>query len=252
MSKPKIIIAALILALSITGAYFIISKKQTPSNLPSIIEENNPVAMMKSQTTNTPATTGNLTDIITAKIGEDIAIKNANGGLTTSKGDQYISASKPEQMASDLITEAQKNFDPETLRPIIKDSDLKITTNNTKESFTTYFNSLGQMVISTSEKIPANFINPEKISIDSFKTTSLVYGDFVQSLYNLSVPSELTVIHKKQLELTVFKKNILEKVANAEQDPLTAIISIDSLLKIDLEFVKLKEDMQAWIKNHNL
>ncbi|MHB9019276.1 MAG: hypothetical protein ACYC3G_00145 [Minisyncoccota bacterium] len=250
MNKLKSTVAVLILILALTGAYLIISKER-PSNLPTSIEENNPVAMVKTQTNN-PASTENLTDIITAKIGEDIASKNSSGGAITSSGEQFIAASEPEQMATDLIAEAQKNFDPETLRPIIKESDLKITTNNTKEGFINYFNSLGQIVITTSEKIPAGFINPEKISINDFKTTALIYGDFIKELYALNVPSELVSIHKKQIELTVFKKNILEKVANAEQDPLTAIISIDSLLKIDQEFVKLKEDMQAWVKNHNL
>jgi hypothetical protein len=251
MSKPKIIIAALILALSLTGAYLIISTGEKPSTLPSIIEENNPVAMVKSQTAD-PDSTKNLTDIVTNKIGEDIAAKNAEGGLITSGGNQFIAAAKPEQMATDLIAEAQKNFDPETLRPQIQDKDLKITADNSKEGFIAYFNSLNQMVAASAEKIPAGFVNPEKITVNDFKTTALVYGDFVQSLYGLAVPSQLADIHKKQLELTIFKKNILEKAANAEQDPLTAIISVDSLLKIDQEFVKLKEDMQAWVKNHNL
>lgn len=252
MNKLKSTVAVLILILALSSAYLIISREKEAPKLPSIIEENNPVAMVKSQSAGNSEATGNLTDIITTKIGEDIATKNASGGLITSSGEQFIAAPEPEQMATDLIAEAQKNFDPETLRPTIKDGDLKITTDNTKEGFTKYFNSLGQMVISASEKIPAGFTNPEKISVNDFKTTALVYGDFVQNLYGLNVPSELLIIHKKQLELTLFKKNILDKVANAEQDPLTAIISIDSLLKIDQEFVKLKEDMQAWIKAHNL
>lgn len=250
MNKLKSTVAVLILILALFGAYLIISKERT-SNLPTVIEENNPVAMIKTQT-NDPTSTGNLTDIITAKIEEDISSKNSSGGAITSKGEQFIAASEPEQMASDLIAEAQKNFDPEILRPIIKDSDLKITTTNTKEEFIKYFNSLNEIVNSAASKIPAGYINPEKITVNDFKTTALVYSDFVKNLYNLSVPSELTTIHKKQLELSIFKKNILEKLANAEQDPLAAIISLDPLLKIDQEFVKLKEDMQAWVKNHNL
>ncbi|MEK7478733.1 MAG: hypothetical protein AAB626_02300 [Patescibacteria group bacterium] len=254
MTRLKIAVAILILILALSWAYLIISKEKTAvSNTPeNIIKGNNPVAMVKAQPTNNSITSVNLTDIITAKIGADIASKNAGGGLITSSGNQFIAASKPEQMATDLISEAQKNFNPETLRPTIKESDLKITTDNTNEGFTKYFNSLNQIVAAAAKKIPAGFINPEKISINDFKTTALVYGDFVQNLYGLSVPSQLVAIHKKQLELTVFKKNILERVANAEQDPLTAIISIDSLLKIDREFAKLKEDMQAWIKDHGL
>ncbi|MEK7463156.1 MAG: hypothetical protein AAB621_02230 [Patescibacteria group bacterium] len=256
MNKLKSTVAVLILILALSGAYLIIYKKEKAFTPPTIIEENNPVAMVRSQPaapqTADSGATVNLTDIITAKIGADIASKNADGGLITSGGNQFIAASKPEQMATDLISEAQKNFNPETLRPAIKESDLKITSDNTKEGFTSYFNSLNQLVATAAKKIPAGFINPEKISINDFKTTALVYGDFVQNLYSLSAPSELSAIHKKQLELAVFKKNILERVANAEQDPLTAIISIDSLLKIDPEFVKLKEDMTAWIKNHEL
>lgn len=254
MNKLKIGTAIVVIILALSGAYLIISKGKEAASapaLPTIIEENNPVAMVKIPTTN-PTVTKNLTDIITNKIGEDIAAKNAEGGLITPGGNQFIAASKPEQMAGDLIAEAQKNFDPEILRPKIEEKDLKITSDNTKEGFAKYFDSLNQIVAAASKKIPAGFINPEKISVNDFKTTALIYGDFAQSLYELNVPSELTDIYKKQLELTVFKKNILEKVANAEQDPLTAIISIDSLLKIDREFVKLREDMQTWIKNHGL
>lgn len=254
MNKLKSTVAVLILILAIFGAYLIISKeKTTVSNTPeSIIEGNNPVAMVKAQPTNNSVVGGNLTDIITTKIGEDIATKNANGGAITSAGQQFIAAAEPEKMATDLIAEAQKNFNPETLRPTINDIDLKISTDNTKEGFTEYFNSLNKVVNSAADKIPAGFINPEKITVNDFKTTASVYGEFVQNLYGLSVPRDLLSIHKKEIELSIFKKNVLDKAANAEQDPLTAIISIDSLLKIDQEFGKLNTDMQAWIKSHNL
>ena len=247
MNKLKSTVAVLILIFALFGAYLIISREEKSPTLPAIIEENNPVGIENIGV----SASKNLTDILTQKIEESIGKENTEG-FKTLNGQTLISAPKPEQLVEELVAEAQKNFDPESLRPKISEADLKIITKNTKEDFTEYFLALGQIAITANKKMPAGFITPENISLDDFKIITLIYEDYVKSLNGLAVPDKLTDIHKKQIELIVFRKNIYEKMANADQDPMTALLAVDELLKLDLEFATLKEDMLASVRDYEL
>ena len=249
MSKLKIIIAALILAFSLTGAYLIIFKERKSSSIPAptAIEENNPVGIE----TISAGSSKNLTDILTQKIEESIGKENTEG-FRTLNGQTLINAPKPEQLVEDLIAEAQKNFDPESLRPKISDASLKISEDNSREAFIKYFESFNKILLEASKNIPKTLFDENKMSISDFLKTKVVYEQATNSFYGLTAPRSLLDIHKKELELLLTKKNVFEKMANADQDPMTAFLAVDELLKIDLEFATLKADIEVWIKENKL
>ena len=251
MNKLKSTAAILILLFALIGAYFIISNYNSSEPAEkNIIEEaagNNPVGIE----TISADTSKNLTDILTQKIEESIGKENTEG-FKTLNGQTLISAPKPEQLVEELIAEAQKNFDPESLRPKISDSSLKISEDNSREALIKYFASFNSILIEASKNIPKTLFDENKMSISDFLKTKIVYEETANSFYGLTAPRSILDIHKKELELLLTKKNIFEKMANADQDPMTAFLAVDELLKIDLEFATLKENIETWIKEHNL
>jgi len=246
MSKPKIIIAALILALGLTGAYFIVSGRGSEP-IENALEEiigNNPVGIEPV----TASSTQNLTNILTQKIAEGITSQNKEGFITSNSGETLISAPEPEKMISELIAEAQKNFDPESLRPQIKDSFIKISEDNSKASLSAYFLSFNSILSEAGKNIPETLYNENELSISDFAKAEAVYGGAINKFYDLTVPRMLLGIDKKEIELLTVKKNIFGKMANAEQDPMTAFLASNELLKIDQEFATLKTEIDKFIK----
>ncbi len=252
MSKPKIIIAALILGLGLAGAYFIISYgslDQTPKITAPENTGNNPVGIQPVSASSTQ----NITNLITQKIAESIADQNKDGFITSSDGKTLISAPKPEKMVSDLIAEAQKNFDPNSLRPQISDSFLNISEDNSKQALINYFSSFLNIINTASKQIPDSLNNSvEDIQISDFSKMVSIHTQAINSFYALSVPKIALNIHKKELELITTEKNIYEKLANADQDPMTAFLAANELLKIENEFAILKINITDLIKKQLL
>ncbi|MDO8442650.1 MAG: hypothetical protein Q7S81_00060 [bacterium] len=249
MSKPKIIIAALILALGLTGAYFIISNYNStkPAEKNIIIEEtigNNPVGIVPAI-----SDTQNLTNLLTKKIEESIAAKNTEG-FNVIDGKTLIAAPKPETIVEDLLLEAGKNFDPASLIPKINDSSIKISEDSGKEALSKYFVSLSNIITSASKNIPVSLYNADSLSVSDISKTKQVYDAIVSNVQDLTVPRLVLDIHRKELELLTTKRNIYEKMANLEQDPVTAYLVIDELLRIDQEFAILKTEVKKFFTTY--
>jgi hypothetical protein len=249
MSVSKIIIAALILVLGLTGAYLIILDSNSPTpvginNTENVIE-NNPVGIELADTTNDK----NLTNILTKKISDSIIEKNIEG-LKSADGEAMISAPAPEQMIEDLIIETQKNFDPSILSPEINESLLMISKDNSQEALSEYFTSFANILISANEKMPTSINNPEEMNISDFTKIKEVYEYTVDEFYKITVPSLALDIHKKEIELLSIKKIIFEKAANIENDPVSALLVADELLKTTEEFDTLRLEIEDFIKTH--
>lgn len=248
MSKSKIIIAALILGLGLAGAYFIISNypsfKPIDNNTAEEKTGNNPVGIEPAA-----ASAKNLTDLLTKKLEQSIAEKNTEG-FNVIDGKTLIAAPKPETIVEDLISEAEKNFDPATLRPTITDSSIKISEDNSKEALSAYFGSLSDIIIAASKNIPASLYDENKLSVSDFSKTKQAYDVMISNIKDLTVPRLALNIHKKELELLTTKRNIYEKMANLDQDPMTAYLVIDELLKIDQEFATLKTEVKKFFTTY--
>lgn len=250
MTKFKIVIAVLVLILGLAGAYLIISNghSNTPAEINQIIEiaNNNPVGIEPVATSSAQ----NLTNLLTQKIAEGIANQNQEGFIASNSGQTYINAPEPQKMISELLTEAQKNFDPSSLRPKINDSDIKISSDNSKTALMNYFQAFNQIFAAANKNIPKTLFDENELSISDMIQTQRVYEYAINEFYKLSVPSSLLQIDKKEIELLSAKKNIFEKMANAEQDPMTALLSTNELLKIDQEFATLKVEIDQFIKTN--
>jgi len=108
MNKFKVLIAVLILALSIAGAYFIISNYDSfiPENKNTSTETsgNNPVGIEPITNSNL-----NLTELLAQKMEERIGEQNTSG-FQTLDGKTLISAPDPKVLVEELIAEAEKTL----------------------------------------------------------------------------------------------------------------------------------------------
>jgi hypothetical protein len=255
MSKLKILITVLFLGLGLGGAYFIISNSTAAapqaqnSNLD--ITNNNPVGT-EIATSTIASSTANLSEVLAKKIATEMAAANPNGTINVS-GKNYVSAPKPENLANDLYAEAQKNFDPNSLRPVIKDSDIKISDDNSKDALTNYFVSFNEIIINNAKNIPQNILssNSDPQTSDFAQITD-IYKKGIADFYSLSVPSKILDIDKKEIELLTTEKNIYQALANMDQDPVTANLALNELPNIYQEFDNLKITIDNFIKTNQL
>lgn len=252
MNRFKALIAVLFLGLGLGGAYFIISNSSAAApqlkadNLD--ILNNNPVGIEIGAAA---TSTANLSEILAKKIANEVAAANPNGSITV--GDKtYVSAPKPEDLANDLFTEAQKNFDPKSLTPVINNSDLKISEDNNKGALANYFTSFNEILLSNSAKIPKDLVTSANFQTSDFVQVVNVYEATIKDFYNLIAPRTVLDIHKKEIELLTTEKNIYQTMANAEQDPLTASIAIKELPDLYQKYDKLRSDMNNFLKNNQL
>jgi hypothetical protein len=256
MSKLKIIIIVLFLGLGLGGAYFIISNSKAPapqaqnSNLDII--NNNPVGTEMVVAPASSSSTVNLSEVIAKKIANEFVVANPNGSITVS-GKNYVNVPKPEELTNDLLTEAQKNFDPNSLVPAIKDSDIKISEDNSKEALVNYFTSFNTIILSNGKNLPSNIISSDvNIQSSDFLKLVDVYNSTIKDLYSLTVPRAALNIDKKEIELLTTEKNIYQNLANLNQDPLTANLSLNVLSNVYDGYDKLKVDINTLLKNNQL
>ncbi len=246
MNKFKVLIAVLILALSIAGAYFIISNYDSfiPENKNTSTETsgNNPVGIEPITNSNL-----NLTELLAQKMEERIGEQNTSG-FQTLDGKTLISAPDPKVLVEELIAEAEKNFDPEALRGKVDESRIKTSEDISAESISKYFNSFSQIMINATKDMPEYMSEPEKLTISDYGKIRDAYASAVNNFYNLVAPESVLAFHKKEIELLTTKRNVFGVIANAEEDPMTAFLAVDMLLIIDQEFDKLKEDITSFLK----
>lgn len=191
----------------------------------------------------------NLTETFTKKISDAIA-QNNPAGTTKIGGKPQLNVPDPDSIADSILTDAAKYFDPNSLKPIIKDNDLKISEKTDEASLISYFQSFNQILSANSKTIPQEIIkNPENISIETIKQLIPVYKKTIAELYALAAPKTVLPIHKKELELLGEKATIFEKILSYESDPLLAILAAKELKNVDEKFTSLSEEIKLFIKN---
>ncbi len=189
----------------------------------------------------------NLTETFTKKISDAIAQNNPTG--TTKIGDKpQLNVPDPDSIADSILTDAAANFDPNSLKPIIKDSDIKISQDNSREALLTYMSSFQEIIRGAANEIPSGMLIREP-TIEDADPLMTIYRKAANKFYNLTVPSSLINIHKKEIALLIAKKNVFEKTKNYQKDPLSAVLAGQALEIIDSEFLQLSEDFKSFIKN---
>ena len=264
----KILMSLAVTGLGIAGAVFIIQSSTQPlaaENQPTAAQNNNPVTNQPFVETLTlknsdlginntidkiknSSTEENLTDLFTKEIGKTITENNPNGP-TVIDGQKSLGVPDPDAITQDVLARAFQNFDPETLKPNIKESALRISQNNDVTSLTNYFKAFKQIIYESAALIPESVLKKE-LDSEAIEYLSKMYESAYKKLFLLTVPSELLVIHKKELQLLSAKLSVYRAIKNYEQDPLLSLVAAQNLKFLDQEFSDLDVEIAKFINSH--
>lgn len=259
----KTLIGTAIISLGIAGLVFISKNnvnllKTGNKTTQETLNGNNPVSnqpfvekLLPSNKSNT-SLEENLTELFAKNLGK-IVLDNNPDGPANIDGKKGLVVPEPESIAAELLAEAAQKFDPATLRPIIKDQDLKISEDNSKESLNNYILNFQKLVKDSAEKIPSSVYatNEDELSLKDIQKLVEIYQESIKQFYKLSTPKSAIAIQKKQIELLTAKKNIFEKIVSYQQDPLIAILAAPELKRVDLDFSELSKNFLELIKISN-
>ncbi|MDD5430999.1 MAG: hypothetical protein PHP03_02130 [Candidatus Pacebacteria bacterium] len=260
----KNIFSIAIVFLGIIGAYFIVqqTKPTIPSvatNKPAINQKNNSVTGISLnslfsqgaiQPNGSQSEPQNLTAIFAAQIEKSIVENNPNGAETI-EGEKWLNSVNPDQLAADAIAEAVTSFNPDDLIPNIANSDIKVTSDNSKESLKNYFSALNGILSSETTRMPTN-PNLEANFTNVVKQAAAAYQIIFSEIKNLVVPSSLFAIHKEELTLLGARINILKIMQNYQTDPVKTILALKEANNLDLELLALQQEMKNFINKNEL
>lgn len=187
----------------------------------------------------------NLTEGFTRGLADKIAGENASG-IQIQDGNKFLNVPDPNQIALDLLTEAQEKFNYENLFPDIKNSELKISQSNGKEISADYFKNLNKIMQESSSWMKTAELTDE-VTPELLNRMIQMYRSAAEKLFAVPVPSELSSLHKKELALLIASETIYQKIKNYEQDPLTAVLASSYLKQLDKEFTELSQKMGQFI-----
>ncbi|MDP3901638.1 MAG: hypothetical protein Q8Q37_01510, partial [bacterium] len=175
----------------------------------------------------------NITRALAQKIGQEIANKkpSTEGG---------IKVSDPEEIVSRYLTEGIKNFNYESLKPIINDSDIKIITNTNRQLTQNYLANLKNII---SENFKNLVTEPDKMNPADWNNLIKTYDEAIAELYDLPVPQNLSAIHRQEISLISAQKSIFEFIGNYQTDPLKAWLAITAHQTLNQEFANLSQEI---------
>lgn len=187
----------------------------------------------------------NFTENVAKKISEELLDLNPEGP-TTIEDRQWLNVNKPEDVVNKVIEESIANFDFRILRPEIKIADLKIIPDSGKTAIENYIKTYKEIT-------SANLLKPPtqnyEATISDLSDLFESYKKTIALLYEVKVPKEIIAIHQQGLTILETQKNILEKIINSENDPVTAIIAASFLPTTNKEMASFQEKIDKLINS---
>lgn len=260
----KTFIGTAIISLGIAGAVFVIQNSATSLNLNSPNQQNslsasnnspvsNPqfVEQLKDLSNQTPKTdSANLTESFSRSIAQRLVNENPEG-TETINGNKGIVVPDPEQIAAELLAEAQAKFEAQQILQDINDIDIKITNENTKASFISYTEKFDAITSEWRAKINSPD-NQKEFTKENMSAIISAYENAIQKFYDLPVPKLLVNLHKTEIKYLKAELALLEKINSPEKDPVGSLITSGNFEKIDAEFnQKMNEELQLFFKKAN-
>lgn len=268
----KTFIGTAIISLGIAGAVFVIQNSATSLNLNSSDRQNSLSASNNSPVSNPQFVEqlkdlssqsskndsqkqgnfsgANLTESFSRSIAQRLVDENPEG-IEIINGNKAIIAPNPEQIALELLADAQKKFEAQQILKDINDADIKITDENTKASFISYTEKFDAITSEWRAKID-NPDNQKEFTKENMGAIISAYENVIQKFYDLPVPKLLVNLHKTEIKYLKAELTLLEKINSPEKDPVGSLIASGNFEKIDAEFnQKMNEELQLFFKKAN-
>jgi len=188
-----------------------------------------------------PSTSINLTQGLTSEVLSKVAEANITLGTSSDK------IALPDDLTVEqAITQAVSQFNPETLKPKISDSDIKISDSVSSQEYFKNFKS----ILDKYSYIYS--VDEETTLANSVASLIFSYQSMLEEFFNLSVPPEISSFHKEEIALISAKINILKQLKNYQNDPLLTLLAIKSEEYFDSQFEELKENINNYIAQNNI
>lgn len=261
MNPSRIIMAFLIIGVVLAGAYFITNISEHAKKL-SIAQQ--PPSIKLSSPKTDSISSGNLDgkNNLTKTLGQNLFEKIQTSDLIKKEASKLPSDadinSISEQLANKTIDESLADF---KLVSIVYDSDLKISSDNSKEAKLKYFEDLNKIVLARFNN-PSHKTTPsqtiENINTDCFSNGSSLdkelanfYPSVVNDYLDVTVPSELLSLHKKIVAHFKNASLIYQALANCSQDLIKGYIAAQTLPDFAEETVTIQNLLEGKYKEIN-
>lgn len=203
---------------------FSISEEKSINNPSAIAAKDN--KNQNSYELRTASGEKNMTENLIEELTNTFVVDNPN--KTQSADVKGFFSLDPDHLADEVLQKGLSEFDYSSLKPRVSYSDLNIIQDANDADIQLYFEQYASILLDK------NFKNPA-----SAKDLYLAYKKAEDQLYVLKVPEELAEFHKKTIELFGAKKNIYEKAARLEEDPLAALLALKYLDAVNQEIADL-------------
>ena len=224
--------------------YFIGLKEFKFISTPSDSENKNN-ATQKSQPTVVSGEENLTKELAGNIIGEIAKINSSSENSDSNKG---VKVPTPE-IIDKLTAETIDNFNPESFKPLIKDEDIRIISDNSLNSLSNYFKNFYSLLKKSSTSLASIDSKNELQALDNMID---IYRQLIISFYNLEAPQSITHFHKEEIALLSAKLSILEKEKAYSDDPLLAILAIKSDTYFDDQFTILKNSINDFLNKNRI
>lgn len=140
----------------------------------------------------------------------------------------------PNQLIGRVFEEGIANFDIKSIRPEVNLFSLNIGSENNQQAIKTYAQNFKKIV---AENTLYSTTDNKKATLEDLNFLLISYKEILPELYKLAVPPSVATIHRDGIIVLETQKNILEKLVNAEQDPVAAILAMKLIPEVNQEII---------------
>jgi len=181
----------------------------------------------------------NFTEIIAKKIAFSIIGKNPQGP-TLSGEEKSIGVVSPDALIEGAVTEELANFNYNQFQPEIDTQRFNIAPAGDTVSENSYYAALGKILNDNYAEFEGAVTGS---SLEDFVGLGAAAGKVIEELYAVRVPENLIKIHLEELKLAIIFKTSFETIANANSDPLRALMALRVLEEASQSFKELNQNL---------
>ena len=191
---------------------------------------------------------------ISYKIAESIRNLNPDGPEQTTEEDgqtnETIKALNQEKIVNEVIAGELASIDQVDLGfNQIKLKPFKIANFDTKEAKIKYLKDLQEILQNNFRNKAVNWTDPK----DSDLTLIAVsYQKTLNEVEKIEVPISLLVIHEQEVRLLNEQKIIFNKIADVNNDPITAAAALKKLPEVNKGFSELNDNIKLFAAKYSL
>ncbi|MDD4761510.1 MAG: hypothetical protein PHZ25_00590 [Candidatus Pacebacteria bacterium] len=197
---------------------------------------------------NFESTSSSISKNFTAELAKNVIQKVAETNIENSSVDAIKLPNKT--LINEAVEASLKNFNPESIKPEIKDNSLKISDDTSVKSISSYFSEFQKIIVNNS--LSVNNLNSKTTVSNALASLIFSYEKMIEEFYALSVPRSVISFHKEEISLLSAKLLVLKQLQNYEKDPLLTLLAVKSDEYFDSKFLELKDSINDYLLKNNI